>query len=341
MRRRVKWGLIGGASAVAVTVVAVLVVVKLADRPASVSPSFRPPIGLSRSAEPLAPDRIAFDSDRSGNFELMSMAADGTDPKPLTRDQQYDSWWPRISPDGRTILFYRTPAGSHDRDFTLTSLWVIAADGTDLRELRPAGLDGWTVQGHAEWSPDGTKLVMFGGSRYNPQIYLTNATGQQPLARTDRGGVNLDPSFSPDGSNIVFVGCPHAICQELDYEIYRLPTTGGQPTRLTNDDIRDHDPYYSPDGRHLAWLSQLSTTGIGIWDIRIAANDGANSHRLVGDDAITSKPQWTADSQRIYTHRIAPGATKFDIYRIKPDGTDLHVITGGQPGNNEYPSVIE
>jgi Tol biopolymer transport system component len=327
-----------------VGVVALVVLVlwlRSLDTPKEVPPDFRPPTTLPESPEAAAvpPGHLAFDSDRSGNFELYLMDGDGGDVRPLTDDPAHDSWWPRISPDRRTILFYRTPAGTHDKDFTSTSLWSIAADGSGLTELRPAGLDGWTQQGHAEWSPDGESLVMFGGSRGNPQIFVTDRQGQHPRQVTDLPGSNLDPVFSPDGGTIAFVGCPETICMFSDYEIYTIPATGGERVRLTNDDVRDHDPYYSPDGTMIAWLAQVEGGLVGVWDVKVAGADGSDPRLLADDSGVTSRPQWSADGTRIIVHRIPPGGGAFGIYEFAVDGSGERELTAGQPGSNEYPST--
>jgi Tol biopolymer transport system component len=233
----------------------------------------------------------------------------------------------------------------HVRADPTPPLGAAAADGTgEAIQLRPAGLDGWTQQGHAEWAPDGSNLVMFGGSRFNPQIYVTDALGQRPRQVTDRGGTNIDPSYSPDGETVVFVGCPQSICVFSDYEIYTAPASGqGEVVRLTEDAQRDHDPYFSPDGERLAWLTQVASDGplgVGSWDVHVADADGTGAERLVGDDEITSRPAWSLDGSTIYVHRLdrsrGPG---FQIYAIAPDGSNLRLLTGDQPGVNEYPST--
>jgi Tol biopolymer transport system component len=295
-----------------------------------------PPTELPRSAA-LARTRLAFDSDRTGNFELFAAATDGTGAVQLTGDRTYDSWGPRISPDRETVLFSRSPAGVHDRDPALTSLWAIAASGGAPVELRPAGLDGWGLQGHAEWAPDGRSLVMVGGPRANAQIFVTDGLGQQPRAVTDRPGTNIDPRFAPNGTEILFVGCPQAICTPASYEVYEVPAAGGQPRRLTDDRLPDYDPTYSPDGRRLAWLTNLSGGVQGVWDIRVREPDG-RVRRLVGDRGITSRPQFSADGRFVFTHRLPPGGNRFDLFRIRVDGSGLTNLTAGQPGNNEYPA---
>lgn len=292
------------------------------------------------AATRLAADRMVFNSDRSGNHEVYSMKLDGSDEKRLTNDPAFDSWWGRIAPDRTRILFYRTPKGVHDRDYAQTSLWMMNADGTEQRQLRAKGADGWQLQGHGEWSPDGSQLVMFGGSRINPQLFITDAQGKMIRQVTQRGGQNLDPAFSPDGRTIVFVGCPASACVERDYEIFTVPAGGGEARRLTSNAIRDHDPYYSPDGTRIAWLAQTATTGpAGVWNIFMMSAAGADQRNLTNDQNINSRPEWARDGTRIFFHRLEQGKLRYSIFSIRPDGTGLTEITKGAPGTNEYPST--
>src|SRR5438128_2365415 len=66
---------------------------------------------LPTGGDPLAAGLIAFDSDRGGGYEIFVMRQDGTGARAITNDAALDSWWPRISPDRRAIVFYRTPRG--------------------------------------------------------------------------------------------------------------------------------------------------------------------------------------------------------------------------------------
>lgn len=285
--------------------------------------------------------QLVFDSNRDGNYEIYAMGFDGAAPQQITHDTRFDSWWPRLSPDRTRILFYRTPAGTHDRDFTKTSLWSVNADGTDVHLVIANGANGWQFQGHAMWSPDGTHLAMFAGSQSSPQIWLTNADGSAPRKVLSRPGTNLDPSWDASGSSLLFISCPVAACIGTSYEVYRVRTDGSSLQRLTNDVARDQDPAASPDGSSIAWLRQTTAPS---WGIYLMDYRGAGQRALIADLQVNSKPAWSDDGHWLFFHRLAAGQTSFGIWRIHADGTGLseidgHALTGPSPYANEYPDA--
>jgi Tol biopolymer transport system component len=306
---------------------------------------------------------VYFDSNRttpgdpSANYELYSMNADGSNQVRLTSDDSYDSWWAKPSPDGSKILFIRTPAGTHDTDYKKVSTWVMNADGSDLHEIvaapgvatlpdgSPSIAAAWGFEGHPEWSPDGTKLVMIGGPSSNSQIYITSSDGTGPVRLTSDGavglrpGTNVDPSWSPDGAKILFIGCPMAACTSVQYEVYRINRDGTGEARLTSDLSQDNDPYYSPDGTSIAWLRNALNLKVAGWGIYLMNGDGSGQHAVIDDGEINSKPGWFNDGSTIYFHRTIVLGHPFNVWRINPDGTGLaEVITPEPSYANEYPS---
>lgn len=308
-----------------------------APTPTTLAPSTTTTAPLAvPQVKPLPVSRILFDSNRSGNYEVFMIDRDGSGTQQLTNDRRFDSWWPKLSPDRTLLIFYRTPAGTHDLDYAKASLWSLNLQTKVPTLLLAAGAYGWKMHGHAEWSPDGSRLTMFGGPE-SPEIFVTDTLGANPVQVTRRGGPNLDPSWSPDGRSLVFVGCPQSFCGFSQLEVYRTPVAGGSETRLTFDGLRDHDPYYSPDGRTIAWLRETSAPMR--WGILAMVADGSAQRTVIDDGGINSKPGWSPDSGTIFFHRLPIGGQSFGLYSIRPNGTGLARIPGSVPGgyNDEYP----
>jgi Tol biopolymer transport system component len=312
------------------------------DEPAAVPAGYAPPDDRPRSAAPLSLSEMVFDSDREGAYDLYVRGADGV-ARRLTGDPAYESWRPRLSPDRRTVAFYRTPASSRGRDPATAGLWAVPVDGSAPPVLlRPAGYDGWVVQSGVSWSPDGEHLLMAGGRRDATQLWLTDARGQGPTpVAPDPGQARADPVFSPAGDAVTFIGCPADDCDDGREEVYRAPLDGGPAVRLTQDDRTDRDPAFSPDGKWLAWRSQIRSGLSESWDVIVADAGGGWARRMLGDDGIAGPPRWSPDGRTIVLDRQGPSRATASLWAIPADstgGAGGQELTPDQHGNSELPS---
>ena len=273
------------------------------------------------------PDALFYAANDSGSFELFVQLDDG-DVLQLTDDAATDSWRPRLSPDRKTLLFYRSPAGVLDSDLTQASLWMVAADGGEAVEVLPRLAHGWTRQGGAEWSPRGTELVMMGERPSGMQLWVTTVDGRHVRNLVNTPGDSTDPSWSPDARRVAFAACAEVNCAPSEREIFVIFSEGGEPIQITDDDVTDEQPRFSPDGRMIAMRSAVvaaNEAGQGaVWDIRtVPTNRSSQPQRLVGDASASGAPIWS-DDQTVVFHRYVPGRSDAGLYSARI--TDLSIV---------------
>ena len=116
------------------------------------APGVQPFTQLTENPEDSAPaaygDRVAFMSNRTGNWEIYLMDLDGTGLRRLTDNESIDGL-PTWSPNGRSIAFVSDQGGSW-------AVWVMNADGSSRRRLFAIGGAGLASNWQHEqisWGP--------------------------------------------------------------------------------------------------------------------------------------------------------------------------------------------
>jgi Tol biopolymer transport system component len=172
--------------------------------------------------------RITYSRDNGGpEAGIWTMAADGSDPRRVTvvADNALFDASPRYSPDGQLIAFTRVrhphetrPGRTGNLTGATGAVFVVRPDGSGLRRLtswgHPTGLD-------VDWSPDGSELVFetdgisAGATRDIKAVRVVDGrvrsvTNNPPLAqfggdRVPQLEISSDPTWAPDGSQILFV----------------------------------------------------------------------------------------------------------------------------------------
>jgi len=185
----------------------------------------------------------------STDSELYVMRADGSGKTNVSNHPDPDvyrcysdapsgglSW----SPDGGSIAFFsqRTPAG----------IYIVNADGTDLRFLTSGFLPAWSPNGDAILFVDGTDESIWRVSVYiiqpdgsNRRLLSAVPCGYSALI----GGCNAEQlRWSPDGSMLAFPATAERPIsfEAANHEIFVIRSDGSGLTNITNHPATDSNP---------------------------------------------------------------------------------------------------
>jgi TolB protein len=146
-----------------------------------------------------------------------------------TIDEDPD-WSPE--PDSNRIVYTRHTGGAPR---STSDVYVMNADGSDVQQLTDTDED---ARGPS-WSPDGARIVFAKtggdpdptkGGTADFEIFVMNADGTGLTQLTDNGRVDLTPSFSPDGTQIVF----HEGVPGQGQQLFTMNADGTQQTKVTS-----------------------------------------------------------------------------------------------------------
>jgi len=253
------------------------------------------------------PSPIAFQSDRSGNYEIYVMTRGGAPLVRLTNTTAANGQ-PSWSPDGAKLAF------TSDRDGN-REIYVMNADGSGQTRLT----NNSATDDVPAWSPDGTKIAFASDRDGNSEIYVMNADGTNQIRLTNNAATDYWPAWSPDGAKLAFESD-----RDGNLEIYVMNADGTNATRLTSNSTEDSSPAWSPGGTRIAF--SCDPDGTASLEICVINADGTNLVRLTNNPAPDGSPAWSRDGTKILFTSLRNGNA--DLFIMNPDGTGVTAITG-------------
>lgn len=268
------------------------------------------------SAAP-ARDVIAFASDRDGDFEIYTMAPDGTGVRQLTKNRQTsksqsDDDEPKWSRDGRWIAFTSTrdhPTGGVER----YELYVMGADGSGQRRITENDVaelvSGWTAEAEIVFwrcreGIAGCTLLVVG----------RDGSDERVVYETDQV---LLGTWGPDDNGDVRAAITERDAPTMrfgDSVIVDLEFGGGRP---------GEEGLPSPNGTGLLIETDRDRNGRCMFhDCEGNATELYNGgRRLTRTRAEETHAVWSPDGTRILFARVESEEDDYELWVMNADGT--------------------
>jgi len=274
--------------------------------------------------------RLVWTSDRArdGGLSIWMLEAGESEPRRLTQGEANDLS-AELSPDGARLAFASdrdNPGGLTASGSYLRAYDIYLAETEQGEPLRLYG--DRTFKMRPTWSPDGTRIAFDGEDPdgqpvaetggLTPQIWVVPSDGSAPPEMlTDEPGGALEPSWSPDGTRLVYRSLGEG-------RIVSIAADGSDAIALSTGP-GDAEPAWSPDGTSIAFASERT----GDREIYVMASDGGDVTRLTDSPGFDGQPTWSPDATMI-AFTTDRGASR-DIYLMHADGSEQVDLSGNGP----------
>jgi Tol biopolymer transport system component len=243
--------------------------------------------------------RIAFCSNRNGNWDIFVMSINGGQALQMTSDLTHELH-PSWSPDGKKIAFCRLGETSGRWE-----MWVMEVGGSGSSEFLGYGM-------FPQWCPlaktgtDGRDRILFQRSRERGDHAFSvwcidyrqgDASSPTEIAAA-QGQALINASWSPDGNRIVYATLPNpndlasASDKMPQSSLWMTGVDGTQRVLLTSGPFMNLMPTWCNDGR--IYFVSDRTGAPNIWSIgtdrAITAATGKPSERFI-ETAHSAKPR--------------------------------------------------
>lgn len=265
--------------------------------------------------------RMAFISDRSGMSEIYTADILFEEIRQITRDNARCAF-PEIAPDASRIL-YTTYFRSSAPD--IYSIDLVSGSRTPFATYKGVNLS-------ARFSQDGTRIAAIYSPKGNADLFVSSTANPKaaPTRLTSTAALETGPSFSPDGTRIVYASDAPGRPQ-----LYEIPASGGNPKRIpTNISGYCAEPDWNPRHAHLILFTVASGKEfeLALWD---ATSGKATIVTKGPGDAVD--PRWLRDGRHaLYTERTGTYRRIMVLDTISGQTRPLHNTSLGNTSQATY-----
>ncbi len=255
--------------------------------------------------------KIAFQSNRTGNWDIFVMDVQSRGQLQLTKNPAQDEM-PAFSPNSKVIAFSSTRDDTVHKERTEMNrnIYVVDLAGSKAVRIVETGADDWCPV----FTNKNDELVLV-SEKDDPRdvpfhqrlgdIYLKNLQQGTLLRLTQNEADDTAPSVSRNGKWIVFVSN-----RDGKFQLYRMDRLGKVTERILEFDGQCGAPDYSRNGKYIAFAAEKN----GNFDIYMMTSAGTKLVQLTTHSAQDDYPRFSPDGRYILFHSDRTGS--YQIYSI-------------------------
>jgi TolB protein len=246
--------------------------------------------------------KMVFVSNKSGFKEIYQCDFDGYGLEQVTNSKSI-SMNPALSPDGRHLAYIDFTTGRPTLNIRSLADRKVVSVGKSSVSIDPEWRNSNEVAATLSLSGD-------------PEIYLVNTDGNVSRRLTNSKGIDISPSFSPNGSKMAFVSSRNGLPQ-----IFIQDIQSGQTKRLTFSGRYNTQPSWSPAGDKIVYTTWENNGEINIFTINA---DGSGLTQLTRNCGENKSPSWSPDGSMIVFTSNRKGNEK--IYVMSANGDNQRLL---------------
>jgi TolB protein len=243
------------------------------------------------------------------------VSAQKKEPQVLISEANVESAYPRLSKDGKSILYQSNKGGK----------WQLLIHDIVTKKTRQLTNDA-ANNNFPDWSYNNEWIAYVSDKDGNEEIYLMDKNGKNVKRLTNDPARDIHPYFSPDGKYLLF----NSTRGNGSLDIYRITLANGKTERLTNTEQNETCARYSPDMKHVVFLRNDDLSD----DVYVMNISNFLTTNITKDPSVRDGwPVFGPDGNWIYYSSMQKGP--FCVFRIDKDGKNKQQLTQAALGEED------
>jgi Tol biopolymer transport system component len=235
------------------------------------------------------------------DWDLYRMRPDGSNRQALVETAAFSEAGPRMSPDGKRLLYYRLPKGEPvNMNYGTRDLIIADADGRN--PVFYGRQFPW-----ASWGPDSDRIACLKPAGVKPPgIQIVDVSTRTVLRQLPDQHITQQLVWSPDGQ--WFLGTANRLGEY--WNIGRLSLETGEINVVSETDRFNCTPDWTPDSQEVVYARGINPT---------TAKDGRAEMWLASGDGKEKQMLFAEEGRHIYGACVSPDGKYCLFTRSKDD----------------------